>query len=278
MAPKSDEILRKRKEAKQKKMLLLLAPVLVILIALQAPKLMKGGGDEATETTAAATTTAADPAAAPAAPVDPTAAPPPSPANAASGAAAAAALPDTDPLPVAGAGQLASLTLFASKDPFKQLVKGKLDSGSADDDEQPGPGDGPASPVVPPRPVQQPDGPTEVELTPEEEAEATDGDGVPAGDASGTFPNTAIFEINGENEEVVVGNEFPANDQIFALDSIKAKTAKLKLVAGAFSSGAEAVLIDVGETLTLVSQPDGRRYTIRLLSVMYDAANVAPEE
>ena len=51
---------------------------------------------------------------------------------------------------------------------------------------------------------------------------------------------------------------------------------KIGLVSGSFSNGQETVKVKVGKTVTLVSQPDGVRYVIKLVSVSQGLAPQAP--
>jgi hypothetical protein len=77
----------------------------------------------------------------------------------------------------------------------------------------------------------------------------------------------AVIEVNGSSEDVAVNDEFPASEPAFRLISIKGETVKIGLVSGSFSTGTETIEIDVGETYILVSETDGSRYVIRLVSV-----------
>jgi hypothetical protein len=42
------------------------------------------------------------------------------------------------------------------------------------------------------------------------------------------------------------------------------------LVTGSFSTGVPRIDLEVGESLTLVSQPDGIRYVIKVFGLSYD--------
>lgn len=218
---------QKRKEAKQKKVLFLLVPVLLVIAFIQVPKLMKSGGGSST---AAATTGAADtaPASTDAAPADTSGGAP------ASTAPAAPVLPagpvqlvDSDLPPAADPGQLQTFDRFVGTDPFQQQVK-------------PPSGDQPPGDTTPPADT----GPT----TPE------------------VLPNAAELVVNGVLESVKIGAGFPASDPTFRLVSIdgKAKTIRIGLVRGSFSTGVPTIELEVGKKLTLVSQPDGVRYELEL--------------
>jgi len=233
MAPSKTPLTKEQqKQAKQKKLLLLLIPVLAVLAIVQGPKLMKAvGGESGAETSAAATTGAADTGAAA---TDPA---PATPSAGAPGGVAAAPvdvptgpveLVDSDLPPLAGEGQLIAFDRFVGKDPFKQLV-------------------------TPPDESQQPD------LEPgTESGDETDGE---AG-----LPDTAVLLVNDALESVKLGTAFPSAEPTFRLVSVDAaaKLIRIGLVAGSFSTGSPTVELAVGETLTLVSQPDGVRFEIKL--------------
>lgn len=221
-----------QKQAKQKKLLLFLIPVLAVLAIVQGPKLMKAvGGESAAETSAAATTGAADTGAAA---TDPASTSPtagdaggvtPAPVDVPTGPVE---LVDSDVPPLAGEGQLIAFDRFVGKDPFKQLV-------------------------VPPDESQQPD----------VEPDTEPGDG---SDGEAGLPDTAVLVVNDALESVKLGTAFPAVEPTFRLVSVDAaaKLIRIGLVTGSFSTGSPTVELAVGETLTLVSQPDGVRFEIEL--------------
>jgi hypothetical protein len=73
--------------------------------------------------------------------------------------------------------------------------------------------------------------------------------------------------VNGAVKTVRVRATFPAGDPVFRLASISGGTVRIGLVAGSFEGGAKTVEVRVGESVVLVSQPDGLRYRIKILSV-----------
>jgi hypothetical protein len=229
MAPKVD--MRKRKEARQKKVLLLLAPLLVILLVIQGPKLMKSmkGSTGTTEPQAAETSSAPTDSSTPA--TDPATVP-----VAPAAAQAPGILIDTDIPPEPDEGQLVAFGRFTGKDPFRQLVEDKESPGT-----EPG-GGGSGG----------------------DEGPGDQGGAEPGDDEA---PNRADLTVNGAAESVAVGGSFPSADPIFRLASIDGEIAKIGLVTGSFSTGVATLDLKVGETLTLVSQPDGVRYKIKLLGV-----------
>lgn len=257
MAKKGEEILRQRKEAKQKKLLFVLGPIFLLLMVWQGPgyvKMLTGGGSEpAAATTSTPTGATPDPgSAAPPSTVDPSAVP------AAPPAAGALALPDSDQPLGADTGQLISFGRFLSKDPFKQGVAPPSDgstsgtsgnTGSTGGTGSTGSGGSSGGTVVPP----------------------STGTGGGGGDSSGggsfTTASTADIRVNGTTESVKRDMPFPTSDPLFQLVSLTNTTAKIGLVAGSFSNGKKTVTLKLGKVLTLVSEPDGLRYRLKLISV-----------
>jgi hypothetical protein len=101
---------------------------------------------------------------------------------------------------------------------------------------------------------------TSTTTTPDETTTTTDGAETDTG-------ARAVIEVNGSSEDVAVNDEFPASDPAFRLISVEGDTVKIGLVSGSFSTGTETIEVDVGETFILVSETDGSRYVIRLVSV-----------
>jgi hypothetical protein len=84
--------------------------------------------------------------------------------------------------------------------------------------------------------------------------------------APGQEQPSALFEINGTSETVVVGGAFPAADQTFRLVSLTADKAVVGLVTGSFEGGEATVDFAVGEELRLVGD-DGTSYSVKLVSI-----------
>jgi hypothetical protein len=234
-AQKREEAARAAKDKKQKKLLIGLAPLLLLMLAWQGPGILKqvSGGGTATTTSAAATTlvsTAPDPAADPNAPAPTTAggAPVVTPSGTGDGT-----LPDTDESVTASEDQLIRFDRFLGKDPFEQQVKA-VESAPPPTDPG-GTGGGTVTPV-----------PTD----PEEPSAY----------------NAATLDVNGVVEQLTKGATFPESDPLFKLVSISENNVKIGLVSGSFSDGQETVKVKLGKTVTLVSQPDGVRYVIKLIS------------
>jgi hypothetical protein len=91
---------------------------------------------------------------------------------------------------------------------------------------------------------------------------SSDGSEGPTGNAS-----RASLEVNGTAEDVRIGETFPGGDPAFRLVNAGGESAEIGLASGTFSNGQETIAVNVGETLVLISDPDGTRYAIKLLSV-----------
>ena len=243
-AGKIEERIRQKKAAKQKKILIFLAPVLLLMLAWQGPGMLKVFSSPkpppAAPVATSTTPETGDPAAAAApstAGVDPAATPVP----------AGGPLPDSDDPLSADPGQLVTFDRFASKDPFRQQVSAKP----------------PASDPVPPADDGKDDGGSGGQppvITPPDD----DGGG---NNPPGTDDLIATIDVNGTPETVAVDAPFPVADPIFRLVSLTARSAKIGLVTGQYSTGSQTVVVKVGKSVTLVSQPDGVRYRITLVRV-----------
>lgn len=77
----------------------------------------------------------------------------------------------------------------------------------------------------------------------------------------------AAIEVNGVSDSVKVGETFPESDGAFRLVAVGTDTAEIGLATGTFSNGQETMALKIGEELILVSEPDGTRYAIKLVSV-----------
>ena len=71
--------------------------------------------------------------------------------------------------------------------------------------------------------------------------------------------------VNGKASVLDVGDSFPEGDPAFKIVSIGTGSVEIGLVDGSFSTGVDTITVKVGEPVTLISQPDGARYTIRLI-------------
>jgi hypothetical protein len=308
MAPRSQEALLKQKDAKQKKILILLVPVLLVAGAFNVTRMMKNRSPVETAPTAAATTSATTTTAADASAAASGAAAPVGTAGAQAAASpvtpdGSAALVDSDPLADAEEGQLVSFGRFVSKDPFRQQLKtttaptppspppapARAEQAQTAQPAQPAE---PAQPAQPAQPAAAPAASPPAETKPSTDTETSTPATPPApvappappaattpqtetGDTGAeekTPPNTAGLTVNGVAESVLASSSFPASDPVFKLVAVKGKKIKIGLVTGSFSTGVPTIDLEVGESLTLVSQPDGIRYVIKLLGLSYDGS------
>jgi hypothetical protein len=235
-AEKREAAARAAKDKKQKKLLIVLAPILLLMVAWQGPALLKGGGGATTTAAGATTLTSTAPA-----PTDPTGAAPTTAGGevpVATPSGVGASLPDTDESVTAGEDQLVRFDRFLGKDPFQQQVD-----------------DTPAAAPPPSDPGTGSNGGGTVTPVPED-----------PGTEEPSAYSAATVDVNGVQETLSKGTPFPESDPLFKIVSISAGSAKIGLVSGSFSNGKETVTVKVGKTVTLVSQPDGVRYVIKLIS------------
>ena len=224
-------------KAKRQKMIAAGGGVLLIaVLAFQVPRTMKMLSAEppppAPVAVAPGTTVPSDPSVLP------------TPGTVGGGASPAASgdgtLVDSDPKPVAVNGQLISFGRFASKDPFVAQV----------DETQPGGGGGstptPSSPGATPVGVVVPVSPTA---------------GSPA------VSGSAVISVNGVQETVAAGGEFPKESPVFRLVKVVGGEARIGIAGGALASGSPTVTLRKGKAVTLVNTADGTRYELKLVSV-----------
>jgi len=92
------------------------------------------------------------------------------------------------------------------------------------------------------------------------------GHSTPAAAGPSANQAAATVEVNGTSEGVTLNGSFPARDPTFRLVSVAGQTATIGLVSGRFSSGADTLTMNVGQTLVIVAN-DGARYSVKLVSV-----------
>ena len=231
-----------KKKAKRQKMIAAGGGVLLLaILAFQVPKTMK-------------MMSAAPPPPAPVAvapgttvPNDPSVLP--TPGTVGGGASPAASgdgtLVDSDPKPVAATGQLISFGRFASKDPFADQI----------DETQAGGGGGGTTPT--PTPTPSSPGATPV------------GGVVPVTPTAGSpsVAGSAVISVNGVQETVAAGGEFPKDSPVFRLVKVVGGEARIGIAGGALASGSPTVTLHKGKAVTLVNTADGTRYELKLVSV-----------
>lgn len=149
-------------------------------------------------------------------------------------------LVDSDPAPTPATGQLINFGRFASKDPFVEQVDETMAGGTGGSTPAPsGPAETPVGGVVP--------------VTPTTNS--------PGGAGS------AVISVNGVQETVARGGEFPADSPVFRLVKVAGGEARIGIAGGALASGSPTVTLRKGKAVTLVNTADGTRYELRLVSV-----------
>jgi len=229
--------------------------VLAGVLALEIPKVMKHSGSSSPAP--AATTTTASPGYSSATSA---------PATTAPGTAAAALapttgstkLPNSDVAPKRSKSELYSFSHFAGKNPFVQQV---VDATAVATD-------GASAAATP----------TAAPSTSSSSTGAAASAGGSAGSSSGSVATTssvrtlaqggsATISVNGRPQVIRIGGSFPSSNPLFRLISISNGIAKIGLANGSYASGAQAVSVAAGRSVTLVDTADGVRYKIQLVSV-----------
>lgn len=231
------------KQAKQKKILIVLSIVLVAVLAIQLPRIMGGGSADAASATDPATTTdgttpVADPTGAVTGTPVPTEAVPAAPATLTNAVA-----------PVASETQLASFSLFETKDPFVPQIE-----------VEPVPGTSTAAGGA---------GSTTTKTggkTAGDTGGAVVGGSGASGGATAAEPTFAFatISVGGEAEPVGLKDTFPKEEPMFVLASLKERSARIGIAGGSLAKG-ETVKLVMGKKLTLVNTATGARYTLQLL-------------
>jgi hypothetical protein len=270
--PTQDDI-RKQKDARAKKILLVLLPVLIALVAWQGPKVLKQAkGEEASPPAAAepADTGGATESAPPAGTTPTTDA---TTGQATTGAETGAVAPvadqsavavsatqtlsDTDLPPPVEEGELIAFSRFEARDPFVQLVDGEAESGDITE----------ANPSVSGTTSPPPPAPSTGTSVPPPSVQPGTSSSVPSTPSPAVVADQASIAVNGEVQELSVGDKFPQADPAFELVAVTADQATIGLADGSFSSGVQTITLDLGKSVTLISQPDGARFTLKLVSV-----------
>jgi hypothetical protein len=243
--PKTNDNAKAAKAKKQKIILIGGAVLLAAVAAFQVPKLMKGGststppaaaatGSDSSAVSAGSTSTASTPAAA-------------APTSTGKTVAVVAGVPlKAGPSVHLATNQLVSFTLFDVKDPFVQ----QADDTTATPDA--------VAPAATPT------------------TDAT-GDGAavapPITSASqGTPPATekpaplvyATIDFDGKPQQLQVKAEFPTDEPLFVLRSLKKKRAKIGVAGGAFDDGS-TITLKLNKKVTLVNTATGVRYELKLV-------------
>lgn len=268
MAPTAGERLSKQKAAKQKKLLLLLIPVLVAALAVQGPRLMKhfSSAKEKTQAVQGQVAEGYEELAPGGVPTAPAEAPTADPAVA---IAATQGLPNTDTPPEADEGELISFTRFTARDPFVQLVEDTTEEGDGTEDTSSSATDSGSTS----------DSGTTTDTSSSDSSSSSSSSGTDSGGTtdSGSGGDTSggdeaqttdvSISVNGAVVVVRVGDTFPPNDPAFKLVAVENGVAKIGLAGGSFSNGSQTINLQVGDSVTLISQPDGARFTIKIVTI-----------
>lgn len=231
---------REAKDKRMKKVAIGGAVLLVAVLAFEVPKVLHSGSSNSappaattTSTTGGTVTTASG-----------------VPATTAPGTAAAAVtsagstkLPNSDTLPSRLKSQLYTFSHFSGKDPFVQ----QLGAPSAAAGVQTASASVPASSA-------------------KTGSSVSSGASQPKHVRTLAATGTARIAINGQVETVRVGASFPSANPLFRLLGLSNGVARIGIANGSYSSGAHAISLSSGRSLTLVDTADGVRYRIRLIS------------
>jgi hypothetical protein len=225
--------LKEQKARKQKMILIVGGVLLVVVLVIQAPRILKmvhGGGGGPTTAQYKAFPDQARPAEAAAA--------------VSISSSGTMELPDRDPQPEPGDGQLLDFALFPSKDPFVPQVK-LPENGQSQD----------SPPSDKPAPDEPAGGGT---------AQNNSGEG--GAQVEAAVSTSATISVNGAEETVDVGGQFPAADPAFVLVSATSSSVRIGIAGGSLASGDQTVTLRRGNTLTLVNTVDGTEYHLKLVA------------
>src|SRR6266545_1797977 len=225
----------KEKQKKQKIIAAVLGVLFLGVLAFQVPRVMKQLHPKPPPMRAASTTTST-PSGTPSL-AAPTLAGAEQPAASSSGSAGSLA---SSGAPVGQEGQLASFSLFASKDPFAQQL-------SEDDVTSTGSSGSGGS------------------------GSSGSGSSGPATSGNAPAPGSGVISVNGTLYEVSVGTDFPQASTtdptvvpLFHLIALTAHSAKISIVGGSYANGAGAVTLKENKPVTLMNTADGTRYKLVL--------------
>jgi hypothetical protein len=243
MAKKSVDPL-KAKQRKQKIVAAVLGVVFVGLLVFQVPRVMKRLHPSSAPPPPASTTTTPT--------ATPTLAAPTLSGGEPSGSTAGSGSLTASSVPAVQDGQLASFSLFASKDPFAQQLSDAKTSSSTSS---------PSSPK----------GSSSASGT----ASGTgSGSRSAAPGATSPAPGSAVISVNGTLYSVAVRTDFPQASTtdpsivpLFHLISLTAHSAKISIVGGSYANGAPAVTLTENKPVTLMNTADGTRYKLILKPV-----------
>ena len=90
---------------------------------------------------------------------------------------------------------------------------------------------------------------------------------VPTTPSPDVVADRASIAVNGEVHELFVGDKFPQTDPAFELVAVANRQVTIGLANGSFASRQQTITLKLGKSVTLISQPDGARFTLKLVSV-----------
>ncbi|HEY8727418.1 MAG TPA: hypothetical protein VIL91_12075 [Gaiellaceae bacterium] len=223
----------KAKQKKQKIILAVLGVAFLGVMAFEVPRVMKMMKTPAAPVASATTTTTPTGTPTLAAPTLGGAQEPGATTTDASGSLVASA-------PTVQDGQLASFSLFASKDPFAQQLSDNTQSSSS-----PSSGGGSSG--------------------------GTGNSGLPTVPGNAPAPGSAVISVNGTLYTVATKTDFPQPTStdptvvpLFHLVSVTAHTATISIAGGSYATGAPTVTLKENKPVTLMNTADGTRYTLIL--------------
>jgi len=249
--PKKNDL--KAKEKKQKIIAAVGGVLLLGLLAFQVPRTMKMLNQSATPPPPPATAPST-------VPTDPSVLPTPGAVGEGAGptASGGGTLVDSDLQPTAASGQLEAFGRFSSKDPFVEQIQepgagggGGSGSGSSSGSSSSGSGGS-----------KQPSEPGDGGVVGKPSAPSGGGGSKPSAAAG-----SALISVNGTEETVAVGGDFPKDSPVFTLVKLVGGEARIAIAGGALASGSPTTTLRKGKTLTLVNTADGTRYELKLVSV-----------
>jgi hypothetical protein len=73
--------------------------------------------------------------------------------------------------------------------------------------------------------------------------------------------------VNGSKASAGLGDRFPRSNPFFRIAALTRSEVKIGLVSGSFQDGAKTQKLAIGESITLVKQPEGTAYKVVLVSI-----------
>jgi hypothetical protein len=250
--PKKTDL--KAKEKKQKIIAAVGGVLLLGLLAFQVPRTMKMLNQSATPPPPPATAPST-------VPTDPSVLPTPGAVGEGAGptASGGGTLVDSDLQPTAASGQLEAFGRFSSKDPFVEQIQ-EPGSGGGDSSSSSGSASGSSSSGS--GGSKQPSESGDGGVVGKPSAPSGGGGSKPSAAAG-----SAVISVNGTEETVAVGADFPKDSPVFTLVKLVGGEARIAIAGGALASGSPTTTLKKGKTLTLVNTADGTRYELKLVSV-----------